>query len=85
MLLQLILLVLSFAMQWKLDRQWLDDVSAVLKNAENMTVDSMRQMIEKGVGLPPHPWCESVLLHLQQLQSLSTAVDERARQCLLSR
>jgi len=71
--------------KWKLSRQWLDDVNLALSSAENLTVESMRQMIEKGISLPPHSSCESVLIHLQQLLSMSVAVDDKARQCLLSR
>jgi histone demethylase JARID1 len=61
--------------------QWLDEVRATLENP-NLTVDDLRQAIEHGVGLAPHPACEKAMADLQEMLTAGERIEEKARVCL---
>ena len=65
--------------------KWLDDVRATLGDPVNLTLETMRKLIENGVGLAPHPACEKAMADLQELLTSSERMEEKARVCLQAR
>ena len=47
--------------------RWLDEVHNSLTEANSVTLDMMRKLIESGVALAPHNACEKAMADLQEL------------------
>lgn len=71
--------------QWVLNRQWLDDVRKTLSSPGNLTIETLKQLCDKGASIPPHSTTEPELINLQRLLSTSVALDSKARQLLVTR
>ena len=65
--------------------QWLDEVRDTLREPLNVTLDIMREMMDMGVGLAPHPAVEKAMAELQELLTVSERWEEKARICLQAR
>ena len=65
--------------------KWLDEVRSSLHDPTSVTVDTMRKLMESGVGLSPHPAVEKAMSELQELLTLSEKWEEKARICLQAR
>ncbi len=65
--------------------RWLDSVRNTLSDPSAVTLDTMRKLIESGVGLAPHPACERAMAELQELLTVSERWEEKARICLQAR
>lgn len=48
----------------------------------DVSLDSLRQLLELGVGLPPHPTIEKSLAKLQGLLDMSEKIQDKANNCL---
>lgn len=46
--------------------------------AEEVSLDSLRELLELGVGLPPHPVLEKSLAKLQGLLEMSEKIEDKA-------
>ena len=47
-----------------------------------VTLDSLRDLLEMGVGIPPHPAMEKALAKLQGLLEVSEKIEDKAIKCL---
>ncbi|XP_069142214.1 lysine-specific demethylase 5A-like isoform X2 [Argopecten irradians] len=65
--------------------KWLDEVRLTLRDPLNVTLDVMRELMESGVGLAPHPAVEKAMAELQELLTISERWEEKARICLQAR
>lgn len=65
--------------------RWLDEVRLTLAEPQRLTLELMKQLIDSGVGLPPHHALEKAMAELQELLTLSEHWEERARACLQAR
>ncbi|XP_013414674.1 lysine-specific demethylase 5A-like isoform X2 [Lingula anatina] len=65
--------------------RWLDEVRNTLAEPGNVTLESMRKLIEAGVGLAPHTAVEKAMAELQDLLTVSERWEEKARICLQAR
>ena len=63
----------------------MDEVRNTLANPSCVTLETMRKLIESGVGLAPHPACEKAMAELQELLTQSERWEEKARICLQAR
>ena len=54
------------------------DRDASDEEAEEVSLDSLRELLELGVGLPPHPVLEKALGKLQGLLDMSEKIEEKA-------
>lgn len=48
------------------------------EEAEEVSLDSLRELLELGVGLPPHPVLEKSLAKLQGLLEMSEKIEDKA-------
>lgn len=65
--------------------KWLDEVRASLQEPESVTLETLRKLMESGVGLSPHNAVEKAMAELQELLTLSERWEEKARICLQAR
>ncbi|CAG5123004.1 unnamed protein product, partial [Candidula unifasciata] len=65
--------------------RWLDNIRMSMKDANSVTLDMMRKLIESGVSLAPHPAVEKAMAELQELLTVSERWEEKARICLQAR
>ncbi|XP_062579329.1 lysine-specific demethylase 5A-like isoform X3 [Saccostrea cucullata] len=66
--------------------KWLDEVKlTLLEDQQQVTLESMRKLMEAGVGLAPHPAVEKAMAELQELLTVSERWEEKARICLQAR
>ncbi|KAK3610530.1 hypothetical protein CHS0354_008964 [Potamilus streckersoni] len=65
--------------------KWLDEVRDNLQDPNQVTLDTMRKLMESGVGLAPHPAVEKAMAELQELLTVSERWEEKARICLQAR
>lgn len=63
-------------------RKWLDRVDHFLATTDCVTIELIGRLIDEGVAIHPHPTCEKMLIHLQQLQSHCHRLEEKAESCL---
>lgn len=69
-----------------LQAKWLDEVKlTLLEDQQQVTLESMRKLMEAGVGLAPHPAVEKAMAELQELLTVSERWEEKARICLQAR
>lgn len=64
---------------------WLDEVRMAMQDPQNVTLDTMRRLLDSGVGLAPHPALEKAMADLQELLTISERWEEKARICLQAR
>jgi len=65
--------------------KWLDEVRNTLLDPPNVTLDVMRDLMDAGVGLAPHPAVEKAMAELQELLTIGERWEEKARICLQAR
>ena len=65
--------------------RWLDEVRDSMREANSVTLDTMRKLLESGVSLSPHPAVEKAMAELQELLTVSERWEEKARICLQAR
>lgn len=65
--------------------KWLDEVRESLQDPESVVLDTLRKLMESGVGLSPHNAVEKAMAELQELLTLSERWEEKARICLQAR
>ena len=53
--------------------------------ADEVSLDSLRELLELGVGLPPHPVLEKCLAKLQGLLEMSEKIEDKAKLFLQAR
>ena len=82
-----LLIIFSFIFLYQVLQQakWLDDVRDSLQDPSSVTLDTMRKLIESGVGLSPHNAVEKAMGELQELLTMSERWEEKARVCLQAR
>lgn len=65
--------------------KWLDEVRESLKDPKSVVLETLRKLMESGVGLSPHNAVEKAMSELQDLLTLSERWEEKARICLQAR
>ncbi|TRZ00900.1 hypothetical protein DNTS_013064, partial [Danionella cerebrum] len=68
--------------------RWLAGVQQAedqLANPCGLTLDCMRRLIDRGVGLTPHPSTECTMARLQELLTISEELEEKAQALLKTR
>ncbi|RXN18439.1 lysine-specific demethylase 5B-B-like isoform X2 [Labeo rohita] len=68
--------------------RWLAGVQQAenpVSNPCGLSLDSMRRMIDRGVGLTPHPSTERTMARLQELLTISEELEEKAQALLKAR
>ncbi|XP_052282476.1 lysine-specific demethylase 5A-like isoform X2 [Dreissena polymorpha] len=65
--------------------KWLDEVRDSLQDPTTVVLETLRKLMESGVGLSPHPAVEKAMAELQELLTLSERWEEKARICLQAR
>lgn len=60
----------------------MDEVRATLQTPNNVTLDTLRKLIDSGVSLVPHPAVEKAMAELQELLTVSERWEEKAKICL---
>uniref|UniRef100_A0A674NPU1 [histone H3]-trimethyl-L-lysine(4) demethylase n=1 Tax=Takifugu rubripes TaxID=31033 RepID=A0A674NPU1_TAKRU len=65
--------------------RWLDAVQQASSRPESLCLDTMRRLIDQGVGLAPHSSVERAMARLQELLTVSEQWEERALSLLESR
>uniref|UniRef100_A0A8C1YGH4 [histone H3]-trimethyl-L-lysine(4) demethylase n=1 Tax=Cyprinus carpio TaxID=7962 RepID=A0A8C1YGH4_CYPCA len=68
--------------------RWLTGVQQAedpVSNPCGLSLDSMRRLIDRGVGLTPHPSTERTMARLQELLTISEEMEERAQALLKAR
>uniref|UniRef100_H3CNP2 [histone H3]-trimethyl-L-lysine(4) demethylase n=1 Tax=Tetraodon nigroviridis TaxID=99883 RepID=H3CNP2_TETNG len=58
--------------------RWLDAVQQASSRPESLCLDTMRRLIDQGVGLAPHSSVERAMARLQELLTVSEQWEERA-------
>lgn len=58
--------------------RWLDAVHKASSEPESLCLDTMRRLIDQGVGLAPHGSVERAMARLQELLTVSEQWEERA-------
>lgn len=58
--------------------RWLDAVHKASSQPESLCLDTMRRLIDQGVGLAPHGSVERAMARLQELLTVSEQWEERA-------
>ena len=79
--------MLNSCVCWQVLQQakWLDEVRESLKDPKNVVLETLRKLMESGVGLSPHNAVEKAMAELQELLTLSERWEEKARICLQAR
>lgn len=62
--------------------RWLEGVQQATAHPATLTLETMRRLIDQGVGLAPHPSVEKAMAHLQELLTVSEHWEDKAS-CLL--
>lgn len=68
--------------------RWLAGVQQaedLVLNPCGLSLDSMRRLIDRGVGLTPHPSTERTMARLQELLTVSEELEEKAQGLLKAR
>lgn len=65
--------------------RWLDAVQQASSRPESLCLDTMRRLIDQGVGLAPHSSVERAMARLQELLTVSEQWEERALSLLEAR
>uniref|UniRef100_A0A8C2HHN0 [histone H3]-trimethyl-L-lysine(4) demethylase n=1 Tax=Cyprinus carpio TaxID=7962 RepID=A0A8C2HHN0_CYPCA len=68
--------------------RWLTGVQQaedLVSNPCGLSLDSMRRLIDRGVGLTPHPSTERTMARLQELLTISEEMEEKAQALLKAR
>ncbi|XP_068598087.1 lysine (K)-specific demethylase 5Ba [Brachionichthys hirsutus] len=65
--------------------RWLDAVQQASGRPESLCLDTMRRLIDQGVGLAPHSSVERAMARLQELLTVSEQWEERALSLLEAR
>lgn len=65
--------------------RWLDEVRMTLSDAQRVTLDVMKKLIDSGVGLASQHAVEKAMAELQELLTVSERWEEKAKACLQSR
>uniref|UniRef100_A0A3Q4A970 [histone H3]-trimethyl-L-lysine(4) demethylase n=1 Tax=Mola mola TaxID=94237 RepID=A0A3Q4A970_MOLML len=65
--------------------RWLDAVQQASSRPESLCLDTMRRLIDQGVGLAPHTSVERAMARLQELLTVSEQWEERALSLLEAR
>lgn len=58
--------------------RWLEAVQQASSMPESLSLDTMRRLIDQGVGLAPHSSVERAMARLQELLTVSEHWEERA-------
>ncbi|KAG9333773.1 hypothetical protein JZ751_010216 [Albula glossodonta] len=64
---------------------WLEGVQQAGANPASLTLDTMRRLIDQGVGLAPHPSVERAMARLQELLTVSEQWEDKAHGLLKAR
>ncbi|KAJ8386387.1 hypothetical protein AAFF_G00170920 [Aldrovandia affinis] len=59
--------------------RWLEGVRQAEATPATLSLDAMRRLIDRGVGLAPHPSVERTMARLQELLTVSERWEDRAR------
>ncbi|KAM7309228.1 hypothetical protein ISCGN_012859, partial [Ixodes scapularis] len=62
--------------------RWLEEVKATLQDPTEVTLDTLRKLLDAGVGLAPHPVAERAMAELQELLTSGERWEEKAKTCL---
>uniref|UniRef100_A0A673YIL3 [histone H3]-trimethyl-L-lysine(4) demethylase n=1 Tax=Salmo trutta TaxID=8032 RepID=A0A673YIL3_SALTR len=65
--------------------RWLEVVQGASSQPHSLCLDTMRRLIDQGVGLASHALVERAMARLQELLTMSEHWEERALTCILSR
>uniref|UniRef100_A0A8C6P8X4 [histone H3]-trimethyl-L-lysine(4) demethylase n=1 Tax=Nothobranchius furzeri TaxID=105023 RepID=A0A8C6P8X4_NOTFU len=65
--------------------RWLDGVQQASAQPATLTLETMRRLIDQGVGLAPHPSVEKAMARLQEQLTLSEQWEEKASSLLKAR
>lgn len=68
--------------------RWLSEVRQAedpMTNPCGLSLDNMRRLIDRGVGLTPHPSIERTMACLQELLTISEELEEKAQALLKAR
>ncbi|XP_066559598.1 lysine (K)-specific demethylase 5Ba isoform X3 [Amia ocellicauda] len=65
--------------------RWLEGVQEATADPVGLSLDTMRRLIDQGVGLSPHPSVEKAMARLQELLTVSEHWEDQARGLLKAR
>uniref|UniRef100_A0A673XS44 [histone H3]-trimethyl-L-lysine(4) demethylase n=1 Tax=Salmo trutta TaxID=8032 RepID=A0A673XS44_SALTR len=65
--------------------RWLEGVQQTSAQPSTLTLETMRRLIDQGVGLTPHPSVEKAMAHLQELLTVSEHWEEKTSILLKAR
>ncbi|KAG9352857.1 hypothetical protein JZ751_017433 [Albula glossodonta] len=65
--------------------RWLERVQQASAQPDSLSLDTMRRLIDQGVGLAPHPSVERAMARLQELLTVSEHWEDKARDLLKAR
>uniref|UniRef100_A0A674NMQ4 [histone H3]-trimethyl-L-lysine(4) demethylase n=1 Tax=Takifugu rubripes TaxID=31033 RepID=A0A674NMQ4_TAKRU len=65
--------------------RWLEGVQLASAQPATLTLETMRRLIDQGVGLAPHPSVEKAMAHLQELLTVSEHWEDKASSLLKAR
>jgi histone demethylase JARID1 len=65
--------------------RWLEGVQQTSAQPSTLTLETMRRLIDQGVGLTPHPSVEKGMAHLQELLTVSEHWEEKTSILLKAR
>ncbi|XP_067119394.1 lysine-specific demethylase 5A isoform X3 [Centruroides vittatus] len=62
--------------------QWLEEVRISLSNPQQVTLDTLRKLLDMGVNIPPHQLVEKTMGDLQEMLTTGEKWEEKAKTCL---
>lgn len=62
--------------------KWLEEVRDLQEDPEQVTLESLRKLLNVGVSLPPHATVEKSMAELQELLTQVERWEEKAKLCL---
>lgn len=65
--------------------RWLEGAQQAGAQPATLTLETMRRLIDQGVGLAPHPSVEKAMAHLQELLTVSEHWEDKASSLLKAR
>lgn len=65
--------------------RWLEGVQQASAQPATLTLETMRRLIDQGVGLEPHPSVEKAMARLQELLTVSEHWEDKASSLLKAR
>lgn len=65
--------------------RWLEGVQQASTQPANLSLETMRRLIDQGVGLAPHASVEKAMARLQELLTVSEHWEDKASSLLKSR